>query len=161
MGHGRVIGIDIEIRPHNRLAIEKHELFDLITLVEGSSIDPTTLAIVHKEVGSASALVLLDSDHSYTHVLSELRAYAPLVSLGSYIVASDGIMQDLVGAPRSKGDWGTNNPQAAARTFLGEREDFQCLEPQFPFNEGLVTERVTYWPNAFLKRVVLAPEGPT
>jgi cephalosporin hydroxylase len=157
MGRGRVVGVDVEIRPHNRQAIEAHELFDLITLVEGSSIDPEIVSCVRREVGDAGAMVLLDSNHSYDHVLAELRAYASLVPMGSYLVANDGIMQELVGAPRSRADWGTNNPQCAARTFLEERSDFRAVEPEFPFNEGVVNDRVTYWPNAYLLRV--SPDG--
>lgn len=153
MGHGRVIGIDIEIRPHNRAAIEAHELFDLITLYEGSSVDRQTVDDVVTDVAEARALVILDSNHTHDHVLAELRAYAALVPVGSYLVATDGIMQDLVGAPRSKSDWKTNNPQAAVRSFLDERSDFELVEPSFPFNEGSIDERVTYWPNAFLRRV--------
>jgi len=76
-----------------------------------------------------------------------------LVNVGSYIVAADGIMQNLVGAPRSEKDWALNNPQAAARQFVESNKNFIIEEPPFPFNEGLITERVTYWPSAFLKRV--------
>jgi cephalosporin hydroxylase len=152
MGSGRVIGIDIEIRPHNRSAIEAHELFDLITLYEGSSIDEDVVDAVRADVGGSRALVLLDSNHTRAHVLAELRAYADLVAPGSYLVATDGIMQDLVGAPRSGEAWATDNPQQAVRDFLAERDDFELVEPAFPFNEGVVEDRVTYWPNAFLRR---------
>lgn len=153
MARGRVVGVDVEIRPHNRAAIEAHELFDLVTLVEGGSTDPDIVDRVRHEVRGERAIVILDSNHTYDHVLAELRAYAPLVPVGSYLVATDGIMQSLVGAPRSRDDWTTNNPQRAARTFLEECRDFEGVEPHFPFNEGLVSERVTYWPNAFLRRV--------
>ena len=154
MDCGRVIGIDVEIRPHNRKAIEAHELFDRITLIEGSSTAPETLARVRELVTEdESALVMLDSNHSKSHVLAELRAYAPFVSIGSYIVAADGIMQQLAGAPRTQPDWSWNNPRAAVAEFLSERDDFVPAEPAFPFNEGAIHERVTYWPNAFVKRV--------
>jgi cephalosporin hydroxylase len=76
-----------------------------------------------------------------------------LVSLGSYIVATDGIMQDLVGAPRSQNDWNWNNPQQAAREFVARNSTFRIEDPAFAFNEGVVTERVTYWPSAYVKRV--------
>ena len=100
MGKGRVIGIDIEIRPHNRKAIEEHHLSPLITLVEGSSVDLDIVNTVKDQIGSAeTVLVLLDSNHLKEHVLAELEAYAPFVSPGSYIVACDGIMQQVVGAP--------------------------------------------------------------
>lgn len=154
LNRGRVIGVDIKIRPHNRAAIEAHPLFPYITLLEGSSVAPNIVEQVKSQVRAGEVvLVLLDSNHSREHVLAELRAYAPLVSLGSYLVATDGIMQDLVGAPRSQPDWLENNPCAAAREFVAENPDFTIEEPSWTFNEGKARERVTYWPSAFLKRV--------
>lgn len=154
MNKGRVIGVDIEIRPHNKKAIEEHELSDRITMVQGSSVDADTVQKVRNLVKKdETALVLLDSNHSYEHVLKELHAYAEFVSVGSYIVACDGIMKDVVGAPRTESDWGTNNPQTAVHEFLKERKDFVLEEPIFPFNEGVIKDRVTYWPNAYLRRV--------
>ncbi len=154
MGRGRVIGIDIEIRPHNRKAIEEHELFEYITLLEGSSIDKRIVNQVKSMVGqNETVLVMLDSNHTKDHVLAELKAYSPLVSVGSYIVAADGIIQDLVGAPRSNDDWDKNNPKEAAEEFGRTHNDFVIEEPVFPFNEGVITERVTYWPGAFLRRL--------
>ena len=154
MARGRVVGVDIEIRPHNRKAIETHPLARLITLIEGSSIAPETVARVRACVKPGErAIVLLDSNHTKAHVLAELEAYAPLVSVGSYLVAMDGIMERVAGAPRTQPDWTTNNPRRAALEFAAARKDFALEEPPFPFNEGAVKERVTYWPNAFLKRV--------
>lgn len=154
MDRGRVIGIDIEIRPHNRREIEAHPLVDRIQLVEGSSIDPAVVSKVRGMVRPGeSVLVLLDSCHSRQHVLAELEAYGPLVTPGSYIVATDGIMQDLAGAPRSQDDWTTNNPQQAARDFVARHVEFRIEEPAIPFNEGTIRDRVTYWPSAYLKRV--------
>jgi cephalosporin hydroxylase len=154
MGKGRVVGVDIEIRPHNRKAVEEHEMSDLITMIEGSSVDP---AIVSKVADCIKphekCLVLLDSNHTRDHVLAELNSYSKFVGIGSYIVACDGIMQDVVGAPRTKPDWIRDNPQTAVKEFLKERKDFVLEEPPFPFNEGAIKERVTYWPNAFLRRV--------
>jgi cephalosporin hydroxylase len=151
---GRVIGIDNAIRPQNRSHIRNHILSPYITLIEGSSIDPRTIERVRAEVGSAkSVLILLDSCHSKEHVLAELHAYAPLVSLGSYIVAMDGIMQEVVGAPRSEADWTWNNPLQAALEFVKDNPAFNIEEPVFPFNEGAVTQRVTYWPAAFVRRL--------
>ena len=100
-----------------------------------------------------TTIVLLDSCHTRDHVAAELEAYAPMITPGSYIVAMDGIMQDVVGAPRTSPDWITNNPQTAVHEFLATHPEFILEEPPFPFNEGLVTDRVTYWPNCYLKRV--------
>jgi len=154
MGKGRVIGVDIDIRAHNRAAIAAHELADLITLIEGDSTAAVTISKVKAGIRSKDrVLVLLDSDHGKKHVLAELDAYAPLVNVGSYIVAMDGIMSELVGAPRSKPDWSENNPRQAAREWVQTHPDFVIEEPAFAFNEGLVRERVTYWPDAFLRRL--------
>lgn len=154
MGKGRVIGVDVEIRPHNRQAIEAHEMHDLITMIEGSSIDSTVVSKVRDHIRHGeTGLVILDSNHTRAHVLSELRAYSEFVAVDSCIVACDGIMQDVVGAPRTSPEWTTDNPQAAVQDFLAERDDFVLEEPVFHFNEGHITERVTYWPNAFLRRV--------
>jgi cephalosporin hydroxylase len=154
MDRGRVIGVDIEIRPHNRAAIEAHPLFPLITLIEGSSIDPSVVEQVQAQRGPGEkVMVFLDSCHEKEHVLAELRAYAPLVNPGSYIVAMDGIMERLAGAPRSAPDWTWNNPRQAALEFVRDNAEFVIEEPRFAFNEGAVTERVTYWPSAFIKRI--------
>ncbi len=155
MGYpGRIVGIDIEIRPHNRAAIEAHELFPAITLIEGSSIDPEivrqTAALIQPD---DRVMVVLDSNHSKAHVLAELEAYGPLVSHHSYLVATDGIMHWLGNALRTEADWSWNNPKEAAETFLKTHPEFVHAPLCFPFNEGNVTEPVTYWPGAWLKRV--------
>ncbi|MFZ8804459.1 MAG: cephalosporin hydroxylase family protein [Candidatus Calescibacterium sp.] len=154
MGRGRVIGVDIEIRPHNRRAIESHELSDFITLIEGNSVDEKTIEAVKSLVKPGEkVIVILDSNHTKQHVLAELRAYSELVSVGSYIVVCDGIMEDLVGAPRSREDWSWNNPKAAAEEFVKENDNFIIEEPEFLFNEGIITKRVTYWKSGFLRRI--------
>ncbi|WP_019877478.1 cephalosporin hydroxylase family protein [Sporichthya polymorpha] len=154
MGTGRVIGVDIEIRPHNRTAIESHELAHRITLVEGDAVSRQTVEQVRSHVRDGErVLVLLDSNHTRDHVLAELRAYAPLVSPDSYLVATDGLMQQLTDVPRGKPEWLTDNPQEAARIFATETPDFVIEEPSFPFNEGEVSDRVTHWPSAYLRRV--------
>ena len=154
IGRGRVIGIDVEIRPHNRAAIEGHDLHPWITLIEGDSASPEVVARVRSLVKPGErVMVLLDSGHTKRHVLAELEAYAPLVSPGSYVVVADGIMEDLVGASRSQPDWATNNPKAAAEEFVRSHPEFAWGEPPFAFNEGTVTERVTYWKNGFLRRI--------
>jgi cephalosporin hydroxylase len=154
MGKGRVVGIDVEIRPHNRRAIEAHEMKPLITLIEGSSVAPPVVETVRAQIRPGeTVLVLLDSNHTKGHVLAELDAYGPLVTPGSYIVATDGIMKQVVGAPRTAPDWSWNNPLDAAQEFAARHPEFVLEEPRFPFNEGLIEERVTYWPQGFLRRV--------
>lgn len=154
MDRGRVIGVDIEIRPHNRKAIEAHPLSPFITLIEGNSIEPAVVNKVKSQIGhDEKIIVLLDACHQKQHVLSELQAYSPFVSSGSYIVAMDGIMEKLVGAPRTEPDWSWNNPRQAAIEFVAEHDNFVIEEPQFAFNESNISERVTYWPSAFIKRV--------
>ena len=98
-------------------------------------------------------LVCLDSCHTKQHSLNELHAYAPLVTPGSYIVVMDGIMKDLAGAPRSNPDWEWNNPYEAIKDFVASHGDFVVEEPDFGFNEGMIQQRVTYWPNAFIRRI--------
>ena len=153
MGHGRVIGVDIEIRPHNRKAMEEHVLFPHITLIEGDSISKSVLERVRSQIKSGEkVLVVLDGNHTRQHVLAELEAYAPLVGPDSYIVVADGVMESLEGAPGSKPDWSWNNPKKAVVEFLRNHPEFLVEEPAFSFNEGQITERVTYWPSAFVRR---------
>ncbi|MBN9511136.1 MAG: cephalosporin hydroxylase family protein [Alphaproteobacteria bacterium] len=154
LGRGRVLGVDVAIRPHNRCAIEAHPLAPRITLIEGSSTDSATLAAVRAQIAPAErVLVVLDSNHTRAHVRAELDAYAPLVTPGSYVVVCDGIMARLAGAPRSAADWTWNNPLGAVEDFLAANPDFVAEEPDFPFNEGRVRARVTYSPRGFLRRV--------
>jgi cephalosporin hydroxylase len=151
---GRVIGVDIEIRPHNRSAITAHPLAPYITLIEGSSTDPVTVEQVRQLISPGeTVLVILDSNHSRDHVLAELTAYGPLVTPGSYIVATDGIMQDVAGRPGAKPEWTWDNPQEAARLFVKSNPGWQLADPPLLFNEGSITERVTYWPGAYLRRL--------
>lgn len=154
MGKGRVVGVDIEIRPHNREAIEKHPMKKRIELIEGSSTAPEVLEQVKALIKPGEkVLVVLDSNHTRDHVLDELRAYGELIEVGSYVVATDGIMAQVKGGPRTGEDWDWNNPQRAVHDFVAENKRFIIEEPAFPFNEGAVTERVTYWPDAFVKRI--------
>lgn len=154
MGGGKVVGVDIEIRPHNREAIETHEMFPMITLIEGDSIAEDSLNKVQEHISpDDKVLVLLDGNHTKAHVTSELELYSPLVTTGSYIVATDGIMQDLTGAPRSNPDWADNNPASAAREFVQSNSNFIIEEPKAAFNEGAVQKMVTYWPDGYIKRV--------
>jgi len=154
MGRGRVVGIDIEIRPHNREAIEAHRLFPRITLVEGSSTDPQVVERVSQVVEPGeSVMVVLDSNHTKAHVLAELDAYGPLVTPGSYLVATDGVMAWLQGVPGAGEGWDQDNPMVAVEEWLAAHPEFALEDPPpFAFNEGQVTERVTHWPGAYLRR---------
>jgi len=121
-----VLGIDIDIREHNRKAIESHPLFARISMIEGSSIDPEVVnQVVAASQGRRSVLVLLDSDHSGAHVLAELEAYALLTTVGSYCVVFDTVIEDL--PPRSSADrhWGPgNSPKTAVHEYLQEHDEF-------------------------------------
>jgi cephalosporin hydroxylase len=154
MDKGRVIGVDIEIRPRNREAIEAHELAGYITLVEGSSTAPEVVASVKRLVKPGeTVMVVLDSNHSKQHVADELAAYHDLVSRGSYIVATDGSMKDLYDVPRGAPDWAWNHPAAAAAEFARLHPEFVVEQPAWPFNESELRENITHWPGAWLRRV--------
>jgi cephalosporin hydroxylase len=120
--NGFVVGVDIEIRKHNRDVLESHPMYDKIKLVEGSSTSPDTLAKIQALVGNRRALVILDSDHSRDHVLQELYAYEQFVAVGGYIVVMDTTLEDqpdnfIVNRPWDK----LNNPKTAVREFLNSR----------------------------------------
>ena len=154
MEHGRVIGIDRDIRAPARAALAAHRLAPRITLVEGDSAAPATLTAVRAMIAPGErAMVVLDSGHTRAHVRAELEAYAPLLLPGGLFVVCDGIMAALPGAPRAQPDWAWNNPLGAVADFLAAHAEFRAEEPVFPFNEGAVRGRVTYWPRGFLRRV--------
>ena len=153
LGKGRVIGVDIEIRPQTRAAVEHHELAGLITLIEGSSIDATVVDRIKSMINPGECvMVVLDSNHNKAHVLAELAAYALLVTPGSYIIATDGVMRDLANVPGGGRDWEWNNPAAAAEEFAADNSDFVIDPPSPFFNESRVLGDVTYWPLAWLRR---------
>jgi len=146
LGHGLVISIDIEIRPNNRAALEVHPLKKRIALVEGNSIAPETLREVESLVApNERVMVVLDSNHSKAHVLKELELYSRFVSPGSYIVATDGFVEDLHDVPGGKPEWITDNPKAAVHEFLHFHPEFE-IDPE-PTRDG-----ITYWPDAYLRR---------
>jgi cephalosporin hydroxylase len=150
---GRVIGIDIEIRPDNRKALEAHALFDRITLVEGSSVDPGIVAHVKSLVRpSERVLVILDSNHLRDHVRAELEAYCDLVCPDSYIVATDGVMRDVADVPHGTPSWSTDNPTDAAADFAAAHAEFELTKVPFIFNESTLDFHLTYWPGAWLRR---------
>ena len=133
IGKGKVIGVDIDIRPHNRQTIENHPMSSRITLIEGSSIAPETVARVRAEIPEdASVMVILDSDHSYAHVLAELNAYAKFVSKGQYCVVADTLLGYLkkseTPAARSNIWHPGNEPLAAVKAFLKSSGRFE-LDP--------------------------------
>ena len=151
---GRVIGVDIEIRPHNRQAIEEHFLFPYITLIEGSSTAPEIVGQVKSLIEpNDKVLVILDSNHSRQHVSDELESYCGLVSKGSYIVATDGIMREVFDVPRGTSSWDEDNPVSAARDFLANHPEFVLEKPEWLFNESDLSENInTHYPDAWLKR---------
>jgi cephalosporin hydroxylase len=154
MGRGHVIGVDIELRPHNRVALESHELYPLITLIEGSSTDPNVVESVRTAMGNADkVLILLDANHTKDHVLKELEAYSPLVGPGSHIIVADGIMDQLATVPRGMPEWTWDNPRRAVAEFLTRHPEFEPVIPPRPFDESLVREPITYWPEGYLRRV--------
>lgn len=151
--NSRIVGIDIDIRPHNRQAIEEHELFPFITLVEGSSIAPEIVSQVKNLVNPTDkVLVILDSCHTKQHVAQELEAYYDLVTPGSYIVATDGIMKDLYDVPRGTPEWQWDHPTVAAAEFVANHPEFVLKQPEWLFNESDLTENITHWPGAWLQR---------
>jgi cephalosporin hydroxylase len=124
---GFVVGVDIEIREHNRREIEKNPLSSKIRLIEGSSIDGAVFKEVRKLCsGKKKVLVCLDSNHSADHVLKELQLYSQLVSAGSYIVVFDTIVADLPGDLIVDRPWNSsNNPKMAVHQFLSENSRFE------------------------------------
>jgi cephalosporin hydroxylase len=153
-GRGRVVGVDIEIRSHNRAAIEAHPLAPLITLIEGSSLAPETVAAAAAEVRPGeTALVILDSNHTRAHVRAELEAYAPLVSVDSYMVAMDGVMRLVADTPRGRAEWADDNPISAVDEFVADHPEFVVEQPAWPFNESELRSNVTYSPKGYLRRV--------
>lgn len=126
-GDGRVLGIDVDIRKHNRIEIEKHPLCKRITMIEGSSIDGKVVNSVHEFAQTKQrVLVVLDSNHTHSHVLRELELYSPLVKRGSYLVIFDTVIEDMPEDFFPDRPWGKgNNPKTAVREFLAHNRRFQ------------------------------------
>ena len=146
---GKVLGVDIDIREHNRIEIEKHPLANKIKMIQGSSIDETIVRQVHDFAKNYNnILVTLDSNHTHSHVLAELNAYAPLVSKGSYCVVFDTIIEDMPEDMLSDRPWGKgNNPKTAVREFLKTHIEFE-IDKSIE-NKLLITVS----PGGYLKRV--------
>ena len=150
IGDGDVLGIDIDIRAHNRAAIEGHPLAHRIRMLEGSSIDSDVVDQVRSAASAVErVMVVLDSDHSHDHVLAELRAYGPVVTVGQFLVVADTFVEDIPPqAHRPARPWGPgNNPATALRAWLSETEGF---EPDAFVNAKLL---VTASPGGYLRRV--------
>jgi cephalosporin hydroxylase len=125
-GEGRVIGVDIEIRPHNRVEIERHPMAKRITLIEGSSVDPAVVERVAREVGGKRAMVILDSNHTLEHVRRELEQYSPLVAKGCYLVVFDTLLEDMPADLQGNRPWGPGNgPKTAVHQFLQGNARFE------------------------------------
>ena len=150
IGKGEVLGIDIDIRSHNRIEIEKHPMFKRIKMIEGSSIS-NEIATRVKEIakGKEKILVCLDSNHTHEHVLQELKLYSPLVSINSYIVVFDTIVEDLPeGYFSQKRPWGiSNNPKTAVDEFLKGNQSFEI--DRSVDNKVLISVA----PGGYLKRI--------
>jgi cephalosporin hydroxylase len=125
-GAGRVLGVDIDIRPHNRAAIEAHPMSRRIDMIQGSSTDDSTAEQVYAAArGRERVLVSLDSNHTHEHVLRELELYSPLVKAGSYLVVFDTTIEDQPEDFQHGGRWDKrNNPKTAVREFLKTNDRF-------------------------------------
>jgi len=147
IGHGKVLGIDIDIRRHNRTAIKKHPHHKRIMMIEGSSIDEKIISKVKKICkGKEKIIVILDSNHSHKHVQKELQLYSPLVKKGGYLIVLDTGIEDMPkkffkNRPWNKG----NNPKTAVREFLKTNSRFK-IDKEFD-NKLLITSA----PEGYLK----------
>ena len=151
----KVLGIDVDIRAHNRMAIDQHPMASGIQMIEGSSIAPEVVREVQQIAeGYERILVLLDSNHTHDHVLSEMQAYAPLVSLGSYCVVFDTIIEDMPPTMFPDRSWGIgDNPKTAVRKYLSSHPEFEI--------DGDIQNKllITVAPDGYLKRVAEASES--
>ena len=126
LGHGEVIGIDVDIRAHNRAAIEVHPMSKRVCLIEGSSIAQEVIDEVRGLARGKRVVVVLDSNHTHVHVLAELRAYAPLVCVGGYCVVMDTLIEDMPERFFDDRPWGRgNNPKTAVHQFLASHPGFE------------------------------------
>ena len=147
LGRGRVIGVDVEIRKYNRLAIESHPLAKRIMLIEGSSTEAAIVDSVRDSIEAGQRHpAMLDSNHTRDHVRSELELYSPLVSPGSYLVVFDGVMPTVADAPNGQPAWLDDNPLEAVRDFL-------ATHPEFVADPAPERLGVTYCRGGFLRRL--------
>ena len=147
----KVVGIDIDIRAHNRAAIEAHPMHSRIQMIEGSSIALDVITQVKKIAANYSrVLVCLDSNHTHDHVLAELEAYAPLTSLNSYCVVFDTVIEDMSADMFQDRPWGIgNNPKTAVWEYLKNNN-------KFAMDKSIQHKlKLTVSPDGYLKRVSL------
>jgi cephalosporin hydroxylase len=144
---GFVLGIDIDIRQHNRLEIEKHSMYKRIKMIEGSSTDQAVITKVHEIAkGKTPIIVVLDSMHTHDHVLDELDAYSPFVTKDSYLVVFDTVIEDMPEDFFPDRPWGRgNNPKTAVWEFL-KRNDRFAIDKDI---EGKLL--ITVAPDGYLK----------
>jgi cephalosporin hydroxylase len=152
-----VLGIDIDIRPHNRAAIEAHPMASRIRMIQGSSIDPDVVRQVREAArGKQSVLVVLDSNHTHKHVLAELEAYGPLVSGGSYCVVFDTVVEHMPKELFPDRPWGPgDNPKTAVQAWLRGHPEFQIDRRM---SDKL---QITVAPDGYLKRSEAPPATQT
>ena len=145
----KILGVDIDIREHNKTEIEKHPMSSRIEMIEGSSISPEIIEKVKDYAKDYKCiLVCLDSNHTHEHVLAELEAYAPLTSVGSYCVVFDTIIEDLPKDAYPDRPWGPgNNPKTAVYDYLKNHPDFEIDKNIF---EKLL---ISVCPDGFLKKL--------
>lgn len=154
MGQGRVIGVDIEIRKHNRAAIEAHRMMPRITLIEGDSTAGPTVDQVRALIRPGErVMVILDSNHSKAHVAGELGAYAGLVTPGCHLLVQDGVMELVAGMPRTDADWDWNNPRSAIAEFLAAHPEFKSAKAARLFDESSEVPDCSHHPDGWLLRV--------
>lgn len=157
----RVLGIDIDIRSHNRAAIEAHPMAHRIDMIEGSSIAPDVINQVHQIAKShRRVLVILDSNHTHDHVLAELEAYAPLTSPGSYCVVFDTVVEDLPDTMFQDRPWGKgNNPKTATWEYLRRLKEKSYIAADgnplvFEIDHTLENKLlITVAPDGYLRRI--------
>jgi len=145
----KVLGIDIDIRAHNRAAIEAHPMASRIQMIQGSSIAPEVIAQVQAVAANHSrVLVCLDSNHTHAHVLAELEAYAPLISVGSYCVVFDTLIEEMPAEMFPDRPWGPgDNPKTAVREYLKSH-------PEFEIDQSIQYKLlITVAPDGYLQRV--------
>jgi len=150
----KVIGIDVEIRPHNKIAIDSHFLSRYIQLFEGSSVDQSIVSqVTDISAAYSKVLICLDSNHTHDHVIQELHAYSPLVSLNSYCIVFDTIIENLPPNSFLNRPWDHgNNPMTAVKEFLVNNSEFVADDK---IDSKLL---ISVAPNGYLRRCVLANE---